>query len=237
MDFGEFLFGVFGFRFGDHEAMPETLADLARAKTFAEALIEAIRAQGPGDLWRTTSGSTVYMTGRLAAVAQAHNRVICASTLGAWQGERLEHEPREYLFDVTIYREREDYALPEIVIEHENSHRPEAFLFDFWKLMMGYARLRVMIGYAAGHAERDALAASIVSPRIKAPLPAGTEDLVMIGRRGMAPDEWLLLSRRGSDRWLMGAPGQLSALPGHPSSGQPTRRATAKRKSVGGSKA
>lgn len=217
--------------------MTHSHVDLARAQTFAEALIKAIRAQDPGDLWRTTSGATVYMSGRLAAVAQTHDYALCATTLGAWQGARLDHEPREYLFDVTMFRDRDAYALPEIVIEHENSHRPEAFFADFWKLMMGYARLRVMIGYAAGHVERDALAASIVSPRIKAPLPAGTEDLVMIGRRGMAPDEWLLLSRRGSDRWRKGVPGQLSPLPGHPSSGQPSRRTTAKRKSGGGSKA
>ncbi len=170
------------------------------AKGFHAALLKAIRDRMPDATdWSTEANSTRYMTDRLVDVATALGLSVCARTLSSPVPGDLPHERREYLFDVTMYPEWEPYSLPDVLVEHENSHRREAFLYDFWKLMMGYAPLRVMIGYARTKSEAEALASEVESLKMR--VADDTEDLVMIGHRNMGPLDWVARNRSGRAVW------------------------------------
>jgi hypothetical protein len=119
------------------------------------------------------------------------------------EGEAIEHWRQECLFDFTLYREWRDYSLPSVIIEHENQWTDDAFMFDFWKLMMGFAPLRVMFGYAGTQPQ---LERRIEHIRAQAKAngwnyPQGVEDLVLLRSPDMSSREWRLLSRDGTE-WM-----------------------------------
>jgi hypothetical protein len=93
----------------------------------------------------------------------------------------------ELLFDFCWFTNRGEYALPDVVIEHENSPHKRDFLYDLWKLMVARAPLRVMIGYVATDDERTARLSDInrIAAESHWMFPDETEDLVLIGTTSM----------------------------------------------------
>ncbi|WP_194869659.1 hypothetical protein, partial [Myxococcus sp. AB025B] len=105
---------------------------------------------------------------------------------------------REFLFDFTMYHDFEgDYAQPEIILEHENVWHLDAFMEDFWKLMFGYAPLRVMIGYHRdmNHVNEYIDAIRRFDRERRWRYPAGVEDLVLIGHRQMEARGFRVVNR------------------------------------------
>lgn len=151
---------------------------------------------------RTATAWTSYMTERILDVAQATAAHVCARTISPG---RKAHERSEYLFDFTFYvTDWKDYSLPIVLIEHENQWNEKAFLRDFWKLMFGYAPLRVMFGYTASTKKTTLLVERLRSEAAASSwkYPADTEDLVFIGHRGMGALDWRILHRAcGSSDW------------------------------------
>ena len=156
------------------------------ARGFLERLTEALpTAWSPGAPQTWAQWST-HMVERLHALAAgAHMSCVCqhahAPTLG--QPERT----REVLFDFCWYTGSSDYALPAVVIEHENSSQERDFLYDLWKLMVARTPLRVMIGYTLTPNQRTARLAAInrIAAESHWSFPDETEDLILIGTNSM----------------------------------------------------
>ena len=110
---------------------------------------------------------------------------------------------REFLFDFTMYRDWRDFSQPEVILEHENVWHVDAFMRDFWKLMFGYAPLRVMIGYRRDAADGAYLKAIRQHASARGwRYPPGVEDLVLIGHYGMAPQAFHVVIRSAdSEEW------------------------------------
>jgi hypothetical protein len=96
---------------------------------------------------------------------------------------------REVLYDFSWYHGAGHYALPDVVIEHENSAKPEDFLYDMWKLMAAAAPLRVIIGYVEKHDEWEWCLQRIMTSAEESDwrYPDETEDWVLLGQYGHAP--------------------------------------------------
>ncbi len=149
---------------------------------------------------------TGFMLDKIVDLAEANSMHVCASRLGRTHDPRR-HMSREYLFDLTIYdadRWKMEWSLPNVIVEHENAWNEGAFLADFWKLQLGFAPLRVMIGYAQHKAAVDALAKTVVevARTSRWTQPDGTEDLVLLrcpvawGRaEGMPWPRWRIVYR------------------------------------------
>jgi hypothetical protein len=144
---------------------------------------------------------TEYMANRVWRIVTAHELHLCTTT-GSIRPPTdpvaLEHWRRECLFDFTLYEKGwHDYSLPSVIIEHENSWRHEAFMFDFWKLMMGFAPLRVMFGYVGTETQLDERFEHIRRHAHTSGwrYPEHVEDLVLLRSPEMDTKEWRVLSR------------------------------------------
>lgn len=141
-----------------------------------------------------------FMFGALADAAQDCGMVCCASRLhGGPQWAR-----REHLFDVTWFREKcGDWETPELILEHENQWSEREFLVDFWKLLLGYAPIRVMIGYCDNELRRTTWVDkvnSILNERAQhIRLPDGVEDLILLGHKGMATTGFSVYKRQNRE--------------------------------------
>ena len=185
-----------------------------KAHDFLAKLARSLKARtpdaGPGSELRKATRWTSYMTERILDVAGAANAHVCAKTIPR---ENEVHERAEYLFDFTLYKSGwKDYSLPIVLIEHENQWNEAAFLRDFWKLMLGYAPLRVMFGYVKSNENAGSLVGTIRAEAQTSSwtYPGDTEDLVLIGHEGMGALDWRILHRAaGSSDW------KDSSLPAH----------------------
>ncbi|HRI66699.1 MAG TPA: hypothetical protein PK156_20780 [Polyangium sp.] len=170
----------------------------------AESFLFALRAQlkdaPPKAIENAKQGAagwSGFMFSALADAAGDCGMVCCASRLqGGPQWAR-----REHLFDITWYRhDCGDWETPIVILEHENQWNKREFLVDFWKLLLGYAPLRVMIGYCAKAAEREEWVDSvnsILNQRTQyIGLPDGVEDLILLGHKGMATTGFSVYQRR-----------------------------------------
>lgn len=111
---------------------------------------------------------------------------------------------REYLFDFTMFKGWSGYELPRVVVEHENLYSKAEFLLDFWKLMLGFAPLRVMFGYTRRENQvlkrwNDVEGLSRTRDWV---YPAESSDLVLIGHREMEPTGFKVWTRlAGQTEW------------------------------------
>lgn len=123
--------------------------------------------------------------------------------VGIFGDDRSLHVHKEYLFDLTWYRPEHwtIWGLPDVVIEHENSHSEAAFLIDQWKLFNAWAPLRVMFGYThgpGGWAERLSKLNQIGAAHGHR-FPAGVqqvEDICLVGHGNMGPRDFRILFRK-----------------------------------------
>lgn len=178
------------------ERLPETPLDPARDP------VGAVRYMGAD--W------TAWMTERLHDVARdaglsclCKNRDHRSDFEGCGAGETRGLQ-RERLYDLTWYRAWTSYEIPSVIIEHENSYSLDAFLNDHWKLMFGWAPLRVSIGYARDAAALDAYLPHLNDTAARAGwrFPPDCEDLSLLGHRGMHPRSFRVLHRApGATEW------------------------------------
>ena len=170
---------------------------------FLRALKDAKR-RGTEPAEVSAASWTHYMTGRLLDLAKENELHLCGKTLGHFGPDlKTEHLAREYLFDFTLY-ERDawkNHSLPCVIIEHENQWSEGEFLRDLWKVMIGFAPLRVMFGYARDEQGVKALATAVRREAASWSYPAqGVEDLVLLRHPGATA--WRLLRRPpGAKAW------------------------------------
>jgi hypothetical protein len=111
---------------------------------------------------------------------------------------------REYLYDYTMFSGWEGSELPTVLVEHENLYSEAEFFLDFWKVMFGFAPLRVMIGYttkADGVVARWESVRKVTVAR-KWIYPMQSDDLVLIGHPEMQPTGFKVWRRSaGSESW------------------------------------
>lgn len=188
---------------GDDRLMSGDEFLLALGETFA-----APSVAGSARKTKTSDEWTRFMTARLLELADSKQLHVCGRNLGTRTacGAEDRHLAREFMFDFTLYADADwtEWGLPSIIIEHENHWSQAAFLQDFWKLLVGYAPLRVMFGYAKEQDGVDALV-SVVLGHAKASrwrYPPVTEDLVLLRCPEMAWPTWRVLRRdAGSEAW------------------------------------
>lgn len=155
-------------------------------------------------------GWTRYMT-RLLHLTAFHRGLVCCCKQGS-KGEHSEIfgdnsgcEEREYLFDLTWYSgEIGEHEQPSVLIEQENSYSPREFKLDFWKTMLGFAPLRVMIGYTKTKSERQSRVDWVNSSaeEYNWKYPDFSEDLLLLGYRAMKHGDFLVsLRSNGENRW------------------------------------
>jgi hypothetical protein len=157
-------------------------AEMLNAREFLASLARVLpEAWAPGAP-RSWLKWTEHMVERLHIVA-AGAGMSCVCQHGHPPESTLPNATREVLFDMCWFADKADYALPAVVIEHENSSDERAFLFDMWKLMFAQAPLRVMIGYAPSLARRSEYGALVnrVAAESHWNFPAGSEDVVLVG--------------------------------------------------------
>lgn len=111
---------------------------------------------------------------------------------------------REHLLDVTWFRtDCGDWDTPELILEHENQHSQQEFLRDFWKLLVGYAPVRVMIGYCGKKDQRvswiDSLNQKLRDTKAQIRFPGDVEDLILLGYWGMSFTDFAVYRRRNSE--------------------------------------
>lgn len=172
---------------------------LAALKAALEAEDAVLPRKGTSALW------TGFMVGRIEQTARFLELGICSNLLGSatddWRiAERETGLRREYLYDFTLFRTWEKYEQPVALIEHENAWNKEDFLLDFWKLLFGFAPLRVMFGYAStGNAARKYIdAIHQASAKNQWRFPEGVEDLVLLGNQAMEATGFEVFHRTGS---------------------------------------
>lgn len=172
---------------------------------FLRTLNARLAAAPPDAIEEALVGAANWSTFVFRALADAaadHGMVSCAARhitastdVGAWT-------KREYLFDVTWFlRTCADWDTPALILEHENLWNREAFMADFWKLLIGYAPLRVMMAYAGDSEARESWIAhvnEVLSHREAAiRLPDDVDDLILLGHRGMKPTGYAVYRRQG----------------------------------------
>ncbi|WP_373044605.1 hypothetical protein [Vulgatibacter sp.] len=194
----------------DENAAAVAHGGLLDGDRFLTLLKEALPTDWSGhDTVPGASGWTQFMTDRLTLVARNAGLGICSHYLEdaprTWKNEGATRQlRREYGFDFTLFRDWTEYEQPAVLIEHENAWNLRAFLADFWKLMFGYAPLRVMFGY---HASESGISAYVERIRELAranswTYPSGTEDIVLLGHNGMEPHAFRVLRRyANSGEW------------------------------------
>lgn len=108
---------------------------------------------------------------------------------------------REYLFDVTWFRsDCTDWEPPSLILEHENQWSLQELLIDFWKLLFGFAPLRIMIGYAGREDARTSWIEKvngIIADEQRVRLPEGVDDVILLGHKGMQPTGYAVYRRHG----------------------------------------
>jgi len=155
------------------------------------------------------SAWTAYMARKVFELARKNDLGVCShvgncAPPGFEDATKVTGWAREFLFDFTLYHNWSNFSEPVVIIEHENNWNTGAFMADFWKLLLGYAPLRVMIGYqrTAGRVREyfDAIRSNAARERWR--YPADTEDLVLVGHERMAPQGFHVLRRSmGSREW------------------------------------
>jgi hypothetical protein len=97
-------------------------------------------------------------------------------------------------------RDCADWETPALILEHENAWDQGAFLVDFWKLLLGYAPVRVMIGYSRDARDHEPWVARVnailADHREEIRLPDRVEDLILLGHRGMTPTGYAVYRRQ-----------------------------------------
>jgi len=179
------------------------------ATAFLSALSRSFkknRAQLPAAVQPATW--TLFMQRCLLALAEDHGMHVCAQGLGRRSGLHVDpnqHKAAESLFDFTLFKpaDWEAWSLPSVIIEHENQWTEQAFLQDFWKLLVGYAPLRVMFGYAGSVADVDARVRALLTHEVQSrwSYPADVEDLVLLRSPVMPWPEWRILYRPAFGAW------------------------------------
>lgn len=105
-------------------------------------------------------------------------------------------QTREWLWDLTWYNvnESKSFVRPEVIIEHENHLGDVAFLDDLWKVLCGFAPLRVMIGYTRSTQEALEKRQLAVRNAVEGwTFPEDVADLVILRRYG--EPQWQVLER------------------------------------------
>ena len=168
---------------------------------FLFALNEALAAASPDALEAAFHGAASWSTFFFKALEAAarDEMVSCAARHSTTSGEIGAWTKREYLFDATWFRRNcRDWDTPDLILEHENLWDLREFMVDFWKLLLGYAPLRVMVGYSRDQAEHEAWI-SAVNDALRdcaIRIPADVEDLILLGHRGMKPTDYSVYRRR-----------------------------------------
>src|SRR6266567_5188316 len=110
-----------------------------QAETFLRALAVELPDRLPADMAGAHPGPwTAFMERYLhRAAAQMGLTCICLSEEHRQAGTRAER-----LFDMNWFVSQDADALPEVVLEHENSYSFRDFMRDFVKLLAAYAPLR-----------------------------------------------------------------------------------------------
>lgn len=155
-------------------------------RDFLASLAHALPERWPPNAPQTWSQWSTHMVDQLHAVAAGANlSCVCQYKHPSTPGRP--EQMREVLYDMCWFDDQAEYALPVVLIEHENSSAESAFLFDMWKLMFAQARLRVMIGYASSDTYRDVYGALIdrTAAASRWNYPAGSEDIVLVGTKTM----------------------------------------------------
>lgn len=149
---------------------------------------------------------TAFITRVLHTVARRADLGCCCRSgehPASPEGDTLRTGARvEYLFDFTWFNHWTRYALPVVIIEHENEPDVTKFMNDFWKLMFGYAPLRVMIGYACRQNWQQYLATISEQAQLAQwQYPTNVEDLVLIGKYdAIEPRGYRVIYRRPRTR-------------------------------------
>jgi hypothetical protein len=179
-------------------------ADSLHADSFLFALNLRLGEAPPeavDDAYHGAAAWTRFVFSALAAAAEDCGMVSCAahhattsSRAGAWA-------QREHLFDVTWFRRAcADWETPALILEHEDAWDQDAFMVDFWKLLLGYAPVRVIIGYSRHARDHEAWIARVnailAEHRAAIRLPEHVEDLILLGHRGMPPTGYAVYRRR-----------------------------------------
>jgi hypothetical protein len=145
---------------------------------------------------------TAYITHVLHKVARrADLGCCCRSTEHPSSLKKMTKqngERHEYIYDFTWYRTWHSYELPAVIIEHENKLDINEFMADFWKLMFGYAPLRIMICYTMADQWQwyiDTI--HYYAREANWHYPGNVEDLVLIGRYYMMdPRQYRVIYRQ-----------------------------------------
>ncbi|HRI65763.1 MAG TPA: hypothetical protein PK156_16065 [Polyangium sp.] len=191
-----------------------------QAAEFLDALAKPLKKLQPPKS-SSSQDWTVYMTQCLFDAAKKHLHVhMCSRTLQKVDGPpkgSLTHMSKEFLYDITLYASAnwEDWSLPDVIVEHENHHSHQAFLWDFWKLLTGHAPLRVMFGYANGSdgVEERVKLVHNTAAKSKWQYPNDSEDLVIVRAPNMTWSTWRVLYRRRKTKtWVEYGPATLDEI-------------------------
>jgi hypothetical protein len=141
-----------------------------------------------------------FMFGVLERVAATCGMVSCA----ARHGTGPDWARREHLFDVTWFRTNcGDWETPELILEHENQHNQTEFLKDFWKLLLGYAPMRVMIGYCSEASKRiewiEKVNEILTKSKSHIRFPNAVDDVILLGYYGMSITDFAVYRRYDSE--------------------------------------
>lgn len=170
----------------------------------ADSLLDAFAAELPVS-WdevdppaATRRAWSAFVMPRLVLAAERFGMVGCAKTFGS----KVPWARREHLYDLTWFaRDCGPFASPSLLLEHENDYAESAFLEDFWKLLFGWAPLRVMVGYTRSAEARTARVERVNEvlrdPANAIGFPEGVTDLLLLGHWGMAPRGFAAWRREG----------------------------------------
>ncbi len=146
---------------------------------------------------------TDFMLTCILGMSAKQKMHLCARKLAKIEESAVksgEHMAHEFRYDITLYTTKnwQDWSLPDVIIEHENDWRPNSFQWDFWKLMCGYAKLRVMFGYAGTSAAVDKRVDDVrtMARQSKWQYPPDTDDLVVLRSPDGVPLQWRVLHRQ-----------------------------------------
>lgn len=180
-----------------HTVAPLLTADvlLALRTRLDEASSEAV-----DDAYSGASAWTAFVFEALANAALDCGMVSCAARHSTVASQTEVWARREHLFDVTWFRrDCTDWEPPVLILEHENAWDKRAFLVDFWKLLVGYAPIRVMMGYSRHPRDHESWISEvnqIIADESRVPLPQDVDDVILLGHRGMQPSGYAVYRRK-----------------------------------------
>ncbi|HZF50164.1 MAG TPA: hypothetical protein VE093_16005 [Polyangiaceae bacterium] len=178
--------------------------DSLHADSFLFALrvrLEEAPTEAIEDACAGAAAWTGFVFSALARAAADCGMVSCAARHATAASRAEPWALREHLFDVTWFRhDCTDWDTPFLILEHENAWDRRAFLVDFWKLLVGYAPVRVMIGYSRRAFDHDPWISEVneilSSKHSGVRLPDGVDDVILLGHRGMTPSGYAVYRRR-----------------------------------------